>query len=338
MLSTVNASNAPLAAILGLEGLKLTKEEIAFFKECNPLGFILFKRNCEDPAQVKALTASLQDLLGREVPILIDQEGGRVQRLGPPHWPKYPPAETFGKAFEKDFKEGLNALYDSHVAMARDLVELGVNVDCTPVMDVLTDKTHDVIGDRAFSKDPEIVSILSAKVCQAMLDEGVVPIIKHIPGHGRATADSHDELPVVDASLEELKKTDFVPFKEVQVKPLSEAVWAMTAHIIYKKIDERAPGSCSRRVIYDIIRDHIGFQGFLVSDDVGMSALADYGTMGQRAEKAIRAGCDIVLHCNGKMDEMKSVASDVGTMRENSVERYNHSVKWIGRNKQKHAA
>lgn len=332
MLSAVDKENPPLAVIYGMSGTSLTADERAFFKEVNPLGYILFARNCEKPEQIKALIQSLHELAGREVPVLIDQEGGRVQRLAPPLWPQYPTARSMGDIFRKNFQKGRDAVRDTNRAIALDLRDLGINVNCAPVMDVLTPDTHDIIGDRAFCNDAEVVAALAGEVCRTYSESGIIPIIKHIPGHGRATSDSHLELPVVNASLEELDKTDFVPFREMQRRPYSEACWAMTAHVIYTAIDDAAPATCSRKVIYDIIRERLGFSGLLVSDDLSMEALAMYGGLDYRAEKVLRSGCDIALHCNGKMEEMVLVAKRSTPMTERAVKAHNKSAAWIKRN------
>ena len=332
LLSAVSKEQPPQAVIYGLSGTELTDIEKSFFKEADPFGFILFARNCESPSQVKSLTSSLNELMGRELPILIDQEGGRVQRLGPPHWPAYPPAHHFGDLFRRNFALGREELYKSYKSLALDLYDLGITVNCAPVLDVLTSDTHDIIGDRAYSSDAEVVAALGSETCRALLDGGVLPVIKHIPGHGRATQDSHEILPVVSASEEELRKSDFIPFKEMQRRPFSEAMWAMTAHVTYTALDERAPATCSRRVIWDFIRDKLNFQGLLVSDDVSMQALKDYGGVEHRAEKVLRSGCDIALHCNGDMDEMQAIAKRMVPMTEKAVQRHNKAAAWIKRN------
>ncbi len=333
MLSKIeDEQDPPLAVIFGIAGESLSKEERDFFKAANPLGFILFARNCKTPEQLAKLVDELQDCLGRDVPILIDQEGGRVQRLRAPSWTDYPAQRKFGEGFLRDFAKGRQALIDNTAQLAGELHDNGFNVNCAPVMDVLYPQTHDAIGDRAFAKDPEMVGALGATVCEEHLKKGVIPVVKHIPGQGRATSDSHKDLPVVDATLEELRKSDFVPFKALLSKAFSEAVWGMVSHIVYKDIDARAPASCSRRVIWDAIRQDIGFDGLLLSDDICMDALEDIGDAGARADKALRAGCDVVLHCNGDMQEMQSVAKRAQKMTNDAVMRYNRSVSWLKRN------
>lgn len=329
MLSVVNPENPPLAALFGLSGTTLSADEKAFFKQADPLGFILFARNCESPEQLKALTASLQDLLGRTVPILIDQEGGRVRRLKPPQWHYISTARSFGESAEKNIEQGLSALNEAIDAMAADLNAGGINVNCAPVLDVLHPETHDSIGDRAYSADPALVGRLGAAVCERLLQHHIIPVIKHLPGQGRAASDSHHDLPVVSASLESLEQVDFAPFEHILRKVFSACVWGMVSHVVYPALDERAPASCSRRVIYDTIRARIGFRGFLLSDDISMGALESMGHDGLRAEKVLRAGCDAALHCNGEMADMEKVAARAQKMTNEAVTRYNSTLSWM---------
>lgn len=330
MLSAIDSENVPAAAIVGIEGEKLTAAEKKLFKEKNPLGFILFARNIKDKKQVKELVKSLHKAVGREeVPILIDQEGGRVQRLNAPEWLQYPAAQSFGDAFLKDFADGKEKARATTEAIAKDLTALGINVNCSPVLDVLTPETHDVIGDRAFGKDPSIVAALGDIVAQEYIKNRVIPIIKHIPGHGRAKADSHEELPVVDALHEDMHRRDFYPFHEVGTAIYAEAVWAMTAHVIYSDIDDQLPATCSRKVVFDIIRKEIGFRGFLLSDDLEMKALGHLGDIRARQRLAIRAGCDAVLHCSGDLENMSSMLSETPKMTNDAVLRYNRSIEWL---------
>jgi beta-N-acetylhexosaminidase len=329
LLSSLKELNRPIPVIYGISGTSLKKDEAAFFKKANPLGFILFARNCKNPEQVERLTKSLHKCMGRDVPILIDQEGGRVARFKSPVWKDRPAAKSFGDKYKRSKKKTLEALNDNTVAIAEDLRDAGVNVNCSPVLDVLTKETHNIIGDRAFSKDVEVVSDLGKQVCYSYLSSGIIPVMKHIPGHGRASSDSHKELPVVQASLDELEKNDFIPFKAILSQVFSEAVWGMVAHVVYKEIDDNVPSSCSRRVIYDVIRDKIGFRGLLLSDDIGMEALKDYGSAERRAEAVLRAGCDIVLHCNGNLDEMKAIADKLKIMGPETIKRYNKTVDYL---------
>ena len=291
-----------LAAIFGCEGPGLGAEERAFFRDVRPWGFILFARNCETPAQVKRLVGELREAAGFQAPVLIDQEGGRVARLKPPHWPVYPPARHYGDIWMRDHSKAERAAYLGARLIAHDLLTLGINVDCLPLADVPVPDGHDIIGDRAYGIEPEIVSRLGRKVAQGLLDGGVLPVLKHIPGHGRARADSHVSLPVVETSWEMLSAQDFKPFKALNDLPLG-----MTAHVLYTAIDPKLPATLSPKVIEDVIRSEIGFEGLLMTDDLSMGALG--GTLEGRARDSLNAGCDVVLHCNGKMAEMREVAA-----------------------------
>lgn len=293
---------AQRAFIAGLSGLVLTDEERAFFREAQPWGFILFRRNVDSPAQVLALTDSLRELTGRaDLPVLIDQEGGRVQRLGPPHWPKYPAAKTFVQARGNDPETAREIVRLGARLIAADLRAVGINVDCVPVLDVPAPGSHGIIGDRAYGDDPDTIATLGRAAAEGLMAGGVLPVIKHIPGHGRARADSHEELPVVDARRKDLER-DFAPFAVNADMPMG-----MTAHVVYTALDKANPGTWSKKVIARTIRKQIGFDGLLMTDDLSMKALG--GDFRARAEKAIAAGCDVVLHCNGVMAEMEAVAS-----------------------------
>jgi beta-N-acetylhexosaminidase len=291
-------------AIYGCAGPELSAAERDFFRETRPWGFILFGRNIQEPNQVRTLVAGLRETVAdAAAPILIDQEGGRVARLKPPHWPDRPPAARFG-ALHADNPEGAReAVYLNARLIAHDLTELGINVDCLPVLDVPVAGAHDVIGDRAFSPDPVTVIDLGRAQIEGLMEGGVLPVMKHIPGHGRAGADSHLALPRVAASREELSASDFVTFRSLDLCPL-----AMTAHVVYDSIDPQRPATTSPKVVRDVIRGEIGFDGLLMSDDLSMQALD--GPLGARAKAALFAGCDVVLHCNGNMDEMKQVAAE----------------------------
>lgn len=292
------------AAIYGCAGPRLGAEEAAFFRDVRPWGFILFARNIEAPDQVRALVSDLRATVGRkDAPVLIDQEGGRVQRFGPPHWRKYPPARVLarlpgGLAVQRE------AVRLGARLMADDLFALGVNVDCAPVLDVPQPGAHDIIGDRAYGETPEAVAVLGRAAAEGLLAGGVLPVIKHIPGHGRALSDSHLDLPVVEASLDALRATDFPPFEVLSDMPL-----AMTAHVLYRALDPRRPATTSRRVIEGLLRGELGFSGLIMSDDLSMQALE--GDMTLRARRSLAAGCDVVLHCNGNMAEMRAVAAGV---------------------------
>lgn len=290
------------AFIAGLSGLVLSDEEKAFFRAAQPWGFILFRRNVDTPEQVRALTDSLRALTGRtDLPILIDQEGGRVQRLGPPHWPRYPAAKTFVAARGNDPETAREIVRLGARLIAHDLAAVGINVDCVPVLDVPAPGSHGIIGDRAYGDDPDTIATLGRAAAEGLMAGGILPVIKHIPGHGRARADSHEELPVVEAKKAELER-DFAPFAINADMPMG-----MTAHVVYTALDKAHPCTWSKKVIGQTIRKKIGFGGLLMTDDLSMKALG--GDFRTRAEKAIAAGCDVVLHCNGVMAEMEAVAS-----------------------------
>lgn len=296
------AGPLPLAAVLGCSGTALTGAERDFFRDADPLGFILFARNCKNPHQVRTLVDSLRECVGRaDAPILIDQEGGRVARLGPPHWRAAPPMARFGELARRSSIKATEAAWLNARLIAADLRDLGITVDCAPVLDVLHPGAHDVIGDRAPGTSADIVMMVGGAFADGLLEGGVLPVIKHIPGHGRATVDSHHTLPVVRTSVSELASTDFSPFRA-----LSDLPWAMTAHVLYTALDDGEPATTSRVVVDTVIRNHIGFDGVLITDDLSMKALS--GTLAERTEAAFKAGCDVVLHCSGDMAEMREVA------------------------------
>ncbi len=310
------------AVILGCSGQALTPDETAFYKGVNPWGFILFKRNIENPQQVRALCSALRDITGRDdTPILIDQEGGRVQRMGPPHWASYPAGRSYGDIYSRDEALGLEAARIGARLIAADLHDVGINVDCLPVLDVPVPGAHDVIGHRAYGLEPKIVSDLGGAAAEGVLSGGVLPIIKHIPGHGRAAVDSHLSLPVVENPRTDLEQ-DFEPFRALAGMPM-----AMTAHVIYSAIDADNPATTSKTVISEIIRGHIGFDGLLMSDDVSMQALS--GNLADRARQSIAAGCDVVLHCNGLMEEMKAVVGEVPSLEGKAALRAEKALKRI---------
>ncbi len=290
--------------IYGCAGPLLSADERAFFRDTQPWGFILFARNIEQPDQVRSLVAALRDCVGDDAaPVLIDQEGGRVARLKPPYWRTRPPAARFGAAYAQNPESAREATYLNARLIAHDLAELGINVDCLPVLDVPVPGAHDIIGDRAFASDPATIIDLGRAQIEGLLEGGVLPVMKHIPGHGRAGADSHLALPRVAASAEELSASDFVTFRSLDKCPI-----AMTAHVVYDSIDPQRPATTSPKVIRDVIRGEIGFDGVLLSDDLSMQALE--GPLAVRAKAALFAGCDVVLHCNGDMGEMKDVATE----------------------------
>ncbi|CAA7616992.1 beta-N-acetylhexosaminidase [Magnetospirillum sp. SS-4] len=308
------------AAIFGCSGPVLADDERRFFAETDPLGFILFARNIESPDQVRALVRDLRETVGRaDAPVLIDQEGGRVQRLRPPHWRSAPPGEPFARLARRDPAAAREALRLNFRLIGRELADLGIDVDCAPVLDVPVAGAHDVIGDRAYGRSAAEVAGLAGVVMDGLLDEGVLPVIKHIPGHGRAMVDSHQGLPVVDASLAELESQDFPPFRA-----LAHAPWAMTAHVVYTALDAAAPATTSATVIGTVIRGAIGFDGLLISDDLSMKALG--GGFDERTRASLAAGCDVVLHCNGDMAEMRAIASAVTPLSERAEERLARGV------------
>lgn len=319
----------PSAVIFGCSGTVLTDAEKDFFKNVDPLGFILFARNVETPAQVKNLVASLRETVGREnAPVLIDQEGGRVRRLRPPHWKDYPAQGVFGRLYDKNPAAACEAAHLNARLIGRDLKELGIDVDCLPLLDVPSNGAHDVIGDRAFSTDARAVADLGMAVCEGLLDEGVMPIVKHVPGHGRARCDSHLALPKVEEGRIELENVDFYPFRH-----LASAPWAMTAHLLYTAIDARKPASLSKTVIDEVIRGYIGFKGFLICDDLSMKALD--GGLDELTRQALDAGCDAVLHCNGNPEEMQAVASAVRPLTGAASERLERSFSMREKSKNK---
>ena len=305
----------PGAIIFGCSGPRLTEDEQLFFQESNPLGLILFDYNCDTPEQIAALTASFRDAVGRmDAPVLIDQEGGRVSRLKAPHWRHPPPSAVFAEAAKKDLDLACRAARLNARLMARDLRALGVTVDCAPVLDVPVPGADDIIGDRALGADVETIAALGRAVCDGLLDEGVLPVVKHMPGHGRARADSHKDLPTVDEPLDVLEKSDFATFRLLNDMP-----WAMTAHIVFPAVDKDQPATVSTKVINEIIRGSIGFDGVIVSDDIGMEALS--GTPAERASAVIAAGCDAVLECWGKLDVMREVAAVVPPLTADAADR-----------------
>ena len=292
----------PRAVVLGCAGPELSDAEAAFFREADPLGFILFKRNCDTPDQLRRLVADLRAAVGRDdAPVLIDQEGGRVVRLGPPHWRRPPAMAVFGALHARDPEAGREAAYLNARLLAADLAAHGITVNCAPVLDLPQPGSDRVIGDRALGADPDTVTVLGAAVIAGLMDGGVLPVIKHVPGHGRARVDSHVELPRVDAPLEVLDAHDFEPFRRLRDAPM-----AMTAHIVFQAVDPDRPATQSTRVIEEVVRDRIGFDGVLISDDLSMNALE--GDLRTRAARAAAAGCDLLLHSNGLAGEMTAVA------------------------------
>jgi beta-N-acetylhexosaminidase len=307
------------AAIYGISGLALTDDERTFFRDADPAAFILFKRNCAESAQLRALTDSLRDLSGRDdLPILIDQEGGRVARMQPPEWPKFPAAWSFAELYGMAPVSAIEAEMANARALALMLRAHGINVDCLPLLDVRQPGADDIIGDRALGAEPMQVAALGRAVLDGLAAAGVVGVVKHIPGHGRALCDSHKELPIVTASAQELE-TDLEPFERLNWAPMG-----MMAHVVYTAWDKERPASQSPTIVSDIVRGRIGFDGWLMSDDIGMEALK--GDFAERAKGVIDAGCDAVLHCSGKMEEMVAVASAVPAMSAAGEERLRQAM------------
>jgi beta-N-acetylhexosaminidase len=300
----------PRAAVTGLSGLSLTQEEAALLRATPPAGVILFRRNVDNPSQLSNLTSSIREILGQEAPILVDQEGGRVARLRPPYWPSFPPAARFEG--EPDARAGANAaLLGAHCAA------MGLDVVCAPCLDLRVPGAHDVIGDRAFSADPAEVARLGEAWIEGLMAAGCVPVIKHIPGHGRAMADSHVDLPRVEADAATLA-ADIAPFRAVCARDAGRHLWAMTAHVTYAAIDPDRPATLSPKLIEGTIRGEIGFDGVLVSDDLMMGALGGFGGL---AEVSIAAGCDLVLHCNGVLEDTAALLRDCPPLSPRAEER-----------------
>jgi beta-N-acetylhexosaminidase len=303
------------AFITGVSGPELNAAEREFIRSARPWGFIFFKRNIETPSQVIKLVQELRkELAEPEAPILIDQEGGRVQRFGPPHWPVYPAGAVFGRLYDIDPSLGLTAARLSARLIAADLSDLGIDVDCLPLADVPIAGADAVIGNRAYGTEPSKVAAIARAVTEGLEQGGVLPVLKHIPGHGRATADTHFRLPEVDTSKAELERTDFAAFQ-----PLADLPMAMTAHVVFSALDPTHPATTSATIIQQVIRGVIGFQGLLMSDDVSMNALS--GSIAERTRAILAAGCDMVLHCNGKLDEMREVARETPELSGKAMER-----------------
>ncbi len=303
------------AFIAGCSGPDLTEDERAFLRDQRPCGLILFARNCVSRDQVKNLTESARACCGDEMLVLVDQEGGRVQRMGPPEWRAYPPARAFARLYAQNEEEGLRAAHLVTRLMAEDLYELGIDTDCAPVLDVPVAGAHEIIGDRSYGDDAETIIALGRIVAESLLESGVLPVIKHVPGHGRARVDSHKELPVIDAPLEELESVDFKPFAALADMPL-----AMTAHVVLRAFDEEAPATVSPFIMQEVIRRQIGFKGLIMSDDLNMSALS--GEPEDRAKAVLGAGCDVVLHCSGVYADMVRVADAVPMLSDEGQTRF----------------
>jgi beta-N-acetylhexosaminidase len=302
------------AFITGLSGTAITPQERAFLRDAKPWGLILFKRNIDTPAQVHRLVADGRAALGVDTPVLVDQEGGRVQRLGPPHWLAYPPGAAYARLYRRDHAMGLAAARLGARLTAHDLLALGIDVDCLPLADVPVAAADPVIGDRAYGDTPAQVSAIAGAVADGLIAGGVLPVLKHLPGHGRATADSHQRLPVVDADRATLEATDFAAFRPLNGLPLG-----MTAHLVFTAYDPLAPATTSVTMVRQVIRDSIGFRGLLMSDDLSMGALS--GSLAERTRAALAAGCDLVLHCNGRFDEMEAIAAEAPSLAGEALRR-----------------
>ncbi len=303
-----------LASIFSMAGPELTADERDLFRDADAAGYILFRRNCVDRTQLLRLTDELRTLSGRaDVPILIDQEGGRIARMRPPEWPEFPTGEAFARLYQAAPSSAIEAARSNARALALTLQSCGINVNCLPLLDVRQEGAHDIIGDRALGSEPMQVSALGRATLEGMASAGVIGVIKHIPGHGRALVDSHMELPVVDASADDLA-VDLEPFERLRTAPMG-----MMAHVIYTAWDAKRPSSLSPIVIEEIVRGRIGFDGWLMSDDLGMEALS--GSAGERAAGVVAAGCDVALHCSGKLDEMVAIAKAAPPMSAEGEER-----------------
>src|SRR6266487_1642495 len=312
------------AFIVGLAGPTLVPDERAFLRNADPWGLILFARNIETPDQVRALVADFRETLGRaDAPVLIDQEGGRVQRLRPPHWPEYPAGAAYGRLYDRNPELGVAAARLGARLIAADLGALGITVDCLPLADMPVPGADSIIGDRAYGGSVEKVAAIAAAIAEGLREGGVLPVLKHIPGHGRAGVDSHHSLPVVGSERPTLEATDFAAFRRLAGLPLG-----MTAHVVFTAIDPVAPATISATMVREVIRGSIGFDGLLMTDDVSMQALN--GAVGERAGQAIAAGCDVVLHCNGRLDEMQAVAAAVPKLAGEARRRAAGALAWIG--------
>lgn len=286
--------------IFGIQSTVLSAEEVDFFSKAQPRGIILFQRNCKNSDQIKKLIKHIHSLCGENTAILIDQEGGRVSRLKAPNFKEFPAPKSLTTP---------KAAYDNAVLMAQQLKELGITVNCTPLVDLCFSNTHNVIGDRSFGQDPEYVGVMAKAVIQGHLDAGITPVIKHLPGHGRALCDSHESLPAVKTPLYELQQTDFKAFSNALEGLDHTQIWGMTAHILYEDIDPVHCATQSRLIIEQCIRHDIGFKGPLISDCITMKALS--GSYAERVQKSINAGCDYALHCSGNIDEMLEIFNTI---------------------------
>jgi len=305
---------AARAFITGLADLSISASERAFLREAQPWGLILFKRNVSTHEQVIGITNSFRDILGWEAPIFVDQEGGRVQRLGPPNWPAYPAGQRYGDIYDREPAAGIAAARLAGHLIAADLRPLGIDVDCLPLADMPVASSDPIIGDRAYGTQPGKVAAIAKAISEGLRAGGVLPVLKHLPGHGRATVDSHHKLPVVDTDRATLEAVDFAAFR-----PLADLPLGMTAHVVFSAIDPVAPATTSVTMVRQVIRGSIGFQGLLMTDDISMNALS--GTLAERSRAALTAGCDVVLHCNGDLAEMAAVAGETPELAGESARR-----------------
>ena len=309
-----NFLKKPIPIIFGVKSYKLKKKEKNFFQESNPLGFILFERNCKNYKQTKLLIKDLKKTTSHKYTmIMIDQEGGRVARLKNPNWKSYPSAEYFGIKAKKNLSVAKKLIFKNSIEIAKDLKKLGINMNCAPVLDVKYDFTNNVIGDRSFSSNPRIVSELGKSFCNGLKKIGIIPIVKHIPGHGPSSKDSHKTTPNIDLDLISLNKKDFLPFKKLNKEPA-----AMIAHIVYNKIDKDI-ACCSKEIIKKIIRKKIGFKGLLISDDINMKALK--GTIKNKVKAILKSGCEIILHCNANIKEMMQIYSSIPLIKNETLKK-----------------
>ena len=312
------------AFITGVAAPELSAEERAFLREADPWGLILFARNVRSPEQVRGLASDFRSAVGRaDAPVLIDQEGGRVQRLGPPHWSQYPAGAIYGRLYDRAPQLGVAAARLGARLIAADLLPLGINVDCMPLADLAVPGADSVIGDRAYGESAEKVAAIGAAIAEGLRSGGVLPVLKHMPGHGRASVDSHYRLPTVEADRATLEAADFAAFRKLAGLPM-----AMSAHVVFSAIDPVAPATISATMVREVIRGSIGFDGILMTDDLSMQALS--GTLGERAAAAIGAGCDVVLHCNGRIEEMRAIAAAVPRLEGEARRRAQAALSWAG--------
>ncbi|HYE49265.1 MAG TPA: glycoside hydrolase family 3 N-terminal domain-containing protein [Azospirillaceae bacterium] len=321
---TTTSGKRPLAVIFGAPGPVLSREQLAFYRDADPLGLIVFKRNCETPDQLRRLTGDFRDAVGRDAPILIDFEGGEHQRMEPPVWPAFPAPAAFGRLYRRDPAAALAAVRLNGQAIGALLAEHGITVDCAPLLDVPVTGADPVIGERAFGEDPEQVTALAAAFVEGMLSAGVTPIVKHIPGHGRALVDSHKLRPVVDTPLEELDATDFLPFRR-----LNGAPWAMVAHVVYAQVDPVRPATVSAEVLEQVVRRRIGFDGVLISDCIYMESLE--GSLAERCRLVLDAGMDIALSSHGDVEEWTAIAAGARPLTDAAAARLEAAARQVAR-------